>query len=62
MVKYENTLQLLNYKNLASETQYFEKVPQIAWEFYIGGHQPAQKCLKVQKLEFEDIFIIRKSS
>ena len=23
--------------------QYFDHVPQVAWEFYIGGYQPAQK-------------------
>jgi hypothetical protein len=41
-----------------NETQYFDNVPQIAWEFYIGGYQPAQKWLKDRKdpqLEFEDI-------
>ena len=27
-------------------TQYFDKVPLTAWEFYIGGYQPAQKWLK----------------
>ena len=26
-----------------NETQYFDNVPQRAWEFYIGGYQPAQK-------------------
>jgi predicted helicase len=38
--------------------QYFDKVPQIAWEFYIGGYQPAQKWLKDRKgrtLSFDDI-------
>jgi hypothetical protein len=29
-----------------SETQYFGAVPEIAWTFYIGGYQPAQKWLK----------------
>lgn len=41
-----------------NETQYFENVPEVAWEFYIGGYQPAQKWLKDRKnraLEFEDI-------
>ncbi len=41
-----------------NDTQYFENVPQIAWEFYIGGYQPAQKWLKDRKdreLSFEDI-------
>ena len=27
-------------------TQYFDRVPKTAWEFYIGGYQPAQKWLK----------------
>ncbi|MGD0755367.1 MAG: type ISP restriction/modification enzyme [Bacteroidales bacterium] len=38
--------------------QYFDYVPQIAWEFYIGGYQPAQKWLKDRKgriLSYEDI-------
>ena len=30
-------------------TQYFDKVPLVAWEFYIGGYQPAQKWLKDRK-------------
>jgi predicted helicase len=41
-----------------NETQYFETVPEVAWNFYIGGYQPAQKWLKDRKdrkLEFEDI-------
>ncbi len=32
-----------------NEGQYFGKVPEIAWEFYIGGYQPAQKWLKDRK-------------
>ncbi len=38
--------------------QYFNEVPKEAWEFYIGGYQPAQKWLKDRKgrkLEFDDI-------
>ncbi len=41
-----------------NDTQYFDNVPEIAWEFYIGGYQPAQKWLKDRKgrtLNFEDI-------
>jgi len=41
-----------------NDTQYFNNVPQTAWEFYIGGYQPAQKWLKDRKdrkLEFDDI-------
>lgn len=43
--------------------QYFEGVPQIAWDFYIGGYQPAQKWLKDRKgrdLSFEDILHYQK--
>lgn len=29
-----------------NDEQYFNNVPLIAWEFYIGGYQPAQKWLK----------------
>jgi len=29
--------------------QYFDNVPAAAWEFYIGGYQPAQKWLKDRK-------------
>lgn len=29
-----------------NETQYFGNVPESAWQFYIGGYQPAQKWLK----------------
>ena len=32
-----------------NDMQYFEGVPKIAWEFYIGGYQPAQKWLKDRK-------------
>lgn len=41
-----------------NETQYFAGVPQTAWNFYIGGYQPAQKWLKDRKdreLSYEDI-------
>ncbi|GHU12161.1 hypothetical protein FACS189449_05270 [Alphaproteobacteria bacterium] len=30
-------------------TQYFGNVPEIAWNFHIGGYQPAQKWLKDRK-------------
>ncbi|MDT0293415.1 type ISP restriction/modification enzyme [Mesonia ostreae] len=46
-----------------NDTQYFDKVPKIAWEFYIGGYQPAQKWLKDRKgreLKFEDILHYQK--
>ena len=32
-----------------NETQYFSNVPELAWNFYIGGYQPAQKWLKDRK-------------
>jgi predicted helicase len=41
-----------------NDTQYFDGVPRVAWEFYIGGYQPAQKWLKDRKdrtLNYEDI-------
>ncbi|MBU4268124.1 MAG: N-6 DNA methylase [Acidobacteria bacterium] len=46
-----------------NDSQYFDKVPQIAWEFYIGGYQPSQKWLKDRKsreLNFEDILHYQK--
>lgn len=56
-VKYENGNVYIN------ETQYFANVPPVAWEFYIGGYQPAQKWLKDRKdreLGFEDILHYQK--
>ncbi|CAM1346827.1 type ISP restriction/modification enzyme [Tenacibaculum insulae] len=46
-----------------NDEQYFNNVPLTAWEFYIGGYQPAQKWLKDRKdrvLEFEDILHYQK--
>ena len=46
-----------------NDEQYFEDVPKIAWEFYIGGYQPAQKWLKDRKgrtLDHNDIFHYQK--
>ncbi len=46
-----------------NETQYFDGVTQVAWDFYIGGYQPAQKWLKDRKgriLNFEDTFHYQK--
>jgi predicted helicase len=46
-----------------NDTQYFNNVPLVAWEFYIGGYQPAQKWLKDRKgreLSFEDILHYQK--
>ena len=55
--KYENGRVYIN------ENQYFDKVPETAWSFYIGGYQPAQKWLKDRKereLSFEDILHYQK--
>lgn len=46
-----------------NDSQYFANVPDIAWNFYIGGYQPAQKWLKDRKnraLNFEDILHYQK--
>ncbi len=46
-----------------NESKYFDNVPVTAWEFYIGGYQPAQKWLKDRKereLKFEDILHYQK--
>jgi predicted helicase len=55
--KYESSKVYIN------DTQYFANVPEVAWNFYIGGYQPAQKWLKDRKdrkLEFEDILHYQK--
>lgn len=39
-------------------TQYFDNAPEVSWDFYIGGYQPAQKWLKDRKgraLTFDDV-------
>ena len=46
-----------------NDQQYFDEVPAIAWEFYIGGYQPAQKWLKDRKgreLSYDDILHYQK--
>jgi hypothetical protein len=51
-IKYENGNVYIN------ETQCFEDVPEVAWNFFIGGYQPAQKWLKDRKdreLQIDDI-------
>jgi predicted helicase len=55
--KYENGKVFIN------DTQYFDNVPEVAWTFFIGGYQPAQKWLKDRKertLEFDDILHYQK--
>jgi predicted helicase len=47
----------------AGGLQYFSNVPEVAWNFYIGGYQPAQKWLKDRKdreLSYEDILHYQK--
>ncbi len=46
-----------------NKEQYFDSVPEIAWNFYIGGYQPVQKWLKDRKtrtLSFDDIMHYQK--
>jgi len=41
-----------------NKDQYFDAVPKLAWEFQIGGYQPAQKWLKDRRgrvLSWDDI-------
>ncbi len=57
----ENIVEKIRFENSRvwiNREQCFGKVPQAAWEFYIGGYQPAQKWLKDRrgrKLNFDDI-------
>ena len=47
-----DTIESLSYKNekvIINAEQYFGNVPAVAWNFYIGGYQPAQKWLKDRK-------------
>jgi predicted helicase len=56
-----NIVEKVEYKHgsvFINTNQYFGKVPEIAWSFYIGGYQPIQKWLKDRKnktLTNEDI-------
>lgn len=46
-----------------NDTQYFDNIPLSAWEFYIGGYQPAQKWLKDRRnrtLGIDDIWHYQK--
>jgi len=47
-----NIVKKLAYKDgkvFINTEQYFGNVPKLAWNFYIGGYQPAQKWLKDRK-------------
>jgi predicted helicase len=67
-VVFEDGRVYINYQKAAHSgrlegLQYFDGVPLIAWEFYIGGYQPAQKWLKDRQgrtLNFEDILHYQK--
>jgi len=67
-IVYEDGKVFINYEKASplgrlEGLQYFDNVPQIAWNFYIGGYQPAQKWLKDRKgrtLEFDDILHYQK--
>ncbi|MBS1775439.1 MAG: DNA methyltransferase [Bacteroidetes bacterium] len=62
----DNVVTKLKYENgkvFINDTQYFDNVPEVAWTFFIGGYQPAQKWLKDRKertLEFDDILHYQK--
>jgi len=61
-IGYEATAET-NGRVWINDTQYFDNVPLIAWEFYIGGYQPAQKWLKDRHgrtLSFDDILHYQK--
>ena len=61
-----NVVDKLVYKDggvWINKEQCFSNVPETAWNFYIGGYQPAQKWLKDRKgrtLTFDDITHYRK--
>ena len=62
----DNIVTKPTYKNgnvYINDTQYFSNVPDISWNFFIGGYQPAQKWLKDRKdreLSYEDILHYQK--
>lgn len=48
----DNEVKKVGYENgkvFINEKQFFGNVPEIVWNFYIGGYQPAQKWLKDRK-------------
>lgn len=61
----DNLVEKLTYKEgsvFFNDTQCFSNVPELAWNFYVGGYQPAQKWLKDRKgrnLTFDDILHYR---
>ena len=61
----DNLVEKLAYKEgcvFFNDAQCFSNVPEVSWNFYIGGYQPAQKWLKDRKgrnLTFDDILHYR---
>jgi predicted helicase len=64
----KNTFELTDSENQLgqiwiNDRQYFDQVPLVAWNFYVGGYQPVQKWLKDRQgrvLSFEDILHYQK--
>jgi predicted helicase len=64
----KNTFELNDSENQLgqiwiNDSQYFDQVPLVAWDFYVGGYQPVQKWLKDRQgrvLSFEDILHYQK--
>jgi predicted helicase len=46
IVKKDTEIEDEKVKIFINDTQYIANIPLVAWEFYIGGYQPAQKWLK----------------
>jgi predicted helicase len=67
-VLYEDGRVYINYYASSSPSgieglQYFENVPEVAWDFYMDGYQPAQKWLKDRigkELSLDDILRYQK--
>lgn len=61
-VRVQNSDRVLGKVHI-NNTQYFDNIPEVAWNFYIGGYQPAQKWLKDRKdreLSYDDILHYQK--
>ena len=62
----DNCIQRVWYRDekvWINDMQYFDKVPLVAWDFYVGGYQPGRKWLKDRQggvLNFEDILHYQK--
>lgn len=64
----KNTFELTDSENQLgqiwiNDSQYFDQVPLVAWNFYVGGYQPVQKWLKDRQgrvLSFDDILHYQK--